>query len=151
MIRKSLNNIFRNITLEGNYDKDSVRIIQDLNADGYPDIIFMVHVEDSPSIYKVLNGKDGSEIFDIEREGTSLSLTSGDFDSDGEMESIVFYAWGKSGPRFELISGRTSDTMWNYQEFEETWMLQEYFGISEIMPACPLEPCHSGRHEASHL
>jgi outer membrane protein assembly factor BamB len=123
----------------GNIDRERVKVIQDINGDGFRDIIFEMHREDSPSVYRIVRGNDGTEIMDLEREGTSVSLSVSDLNSDGFSESMVFYAHGQSGPRFEVMSGRSRDVMWSYQEYEETWMLREMFGISDIMPACTIE------------
>ncbi len=121
---------------EDNFDTSSLRIIDDLNADSHSDIMCMVYVQDAPSVYKVLNGVSGSEIIDFEREGTTIDLGSGDGDGDGYMDSIVFYMYGSNGPLLEVLSGNNNEVLFNYVEFEESWTLQQNFGITSIMPAC---------------
>jgi len=128
--------LYKTITYDGNVEKDKIKIVEDQNGDGHSDIVFLVHITDSPSVYKIISGLDGTEIMELEREGTTLDLGVADFDGDNYDDSIVFYMYGSSGPRLEVRSGRTAEVIWNYLEYDETWMLHDTYGISTIMPAC---------------
>lgn len=127
---------YKQITYEGNFEKEKVKIVKDLNGDSYSDIVFLLHIEDSPAMYKIISGTSGSEIMEFEREGTTFELGAADFNDDGYEDSIVFYAWGSSGPRLEILSGKTSEVIWSYLRYDETWMLRDIYGIQKIMPVC---------------
>jgi hypothetical protein len=129
--------VYKEITFDdGNFDQQYLRIVDDMNGDGFKDIICMVHIQDAPSVYKLFSGDDGGTIMDIERQDTTISLRSADYDGDTYDDSIVFYPHGSGGPKLEVISGKNNQVIWSYVGFEETWMLREMFGISDIMPAC---------------
>jgi outer membrane protein assembly factor BamB len=121
---------------DGHVDRDRVSVIRDMSGDGLPDIMFRLDVEDSSPVYRIVKGTDGYEITEFEREGTSVSLAAADLNSDGLNESLAFYKHGSSGPRFEVIGGRSRDAIWSYPEYEEAWMLEDMFGITSIIPAC---------------
>jgi len=124
---------------DGSIDENRVKVIQDVNGDGVSDIIFQKHIEDSPSVYKIISGKDGSELLELERDGTSFTIAASDFNSDNSNDSIVFYSYGSSGPQLEIINGKTNEVIWNYQEIKETWMIRDILGIQTIMPACSID------------
>lgn len=124
---------------DGHFEKENLKIIDDVNGDGQLDIVCLIHVEDSPSIYKVLNGQTGAELLEFERDGTTMDLGVADFNNDGFSDSIVFYAYGSGGPRLEVLSGSSNEVLWSYLEYEETWMIRDVYGISSIMPACYIE------------
>ncbi len=124
---------------DGNIDENTFRVIDDVSGDGLPDVIFLVHVEDSPSVYRIVEGTDGTRIMELEREGTSVSLAPADFDSDGINDTIVFYAYGNQGPRLEVLGGKNGESIWSHEEYEETWMLRDVLGITSIKPACPMD------------
>lgn len=124
---------------DSDIDENRVKVIQDVNGDGVSDVIFQKNVEDSPSVYEVISGRDGSKILEFERDGTSFSLAISDFNSDNSNDSIVFYSYGSSGPQLEIINGKNNEVIWNYQEIKETWMIRDILGIQTIMPACPID------------
>jgi len=130
---------YKQITYEGNFEKEKIKIVEDINGDFHSDIIFLLYIEDSPDMYKIISGNSGSEIMEFERDGTTFELGAADFNNDGCEDSIVFYMWGSSGPRLEVLNGKTSEVFWNYLEYDETWMLRDVYGIQKIMPACSVD------------
>jgi len=124
---------------DGDIDRDRVKVIQDANGDNISDIIFKKHIKDSPSVYEIISGKDGSEILELEKDGTSFSIAASDFNSDNSNDSIIFYAHSNSGPKLEIINGRNDEVIWSYQGIKETWMIRDILGIQTIMPACSID------------
>jgi len=45
------------------------------------------------------------------------------------------------------LNGKNGETIWNYQEFEETWMLRDVLGITSINPGCPIDIDIDGTNE----
>jgi hypothetical protein len=122
----------------GNIDTSQIKIFDDLNADNFKDIMFQMHIQDSPSIYKCISGLDGTNIIQFEREGTTIDLAVSDFNGDEIKDSIVFHKYGSTGPRLEVISGKNSEAIWIFTEYEEAWEITNQYGINDIMPACSI-------------
>ncbi|MBN2330625.1 MAG: PQQ-binding-like beta-propeller repeat protein [Candidatus Aenigmarchaeota archaeon] len=123
---------------ERGIDKEKVSVIDDLNGNGVKDIVFEAYVEDAPSMYTFADGRNGFIIMEAERGGTSAALGIDDFDGNGFKDTIIFQSWSDSGePKLEIVDGRTRDTVWSYSGIDETWMLRDIYGYTNIMPAAP--------------
>lgn len=119
-------------------NNQKVTAVGDVNSDGVRDIFVEKQVPDAPSVYLILSGKNGKSLLEVEREGTMVELNAADFDGDSSNDSIIFKMWGKNGPTLDIMSGTSGDTIWSYTDLDETWMLRDIMGFTQVMPATPV-------------
>ncbi len=87
----------------------STPVVVDVNQDGVPDLVTITHLFSggSPSrqVLRVINGVDGSEIWSVDEQTTTLlpyaSPAVGDIDQDGKPEIVVASANGNRLAAFE--------------------------------------------------
>ncbi len=118
--------------------KERVAVVGDLNGNGVRDLVFERYIEDGPSLYVFVDGRNGYLIMEVERSGTVADMGVGDFDGNGFEDTIIFQLWSDSGlPKLEIIDGRSKESVWSYSGIDETWMLRDLYGYEMIMPASP--------------
>jgi len=129
--------VAKRVTTERGIDKEHTKIIDDVNGDGYKDILTQIWAEDGPSKYVVISGKTGVTILEAEREGeTNLLPSIADLDGDGSKDSIVYYRSG-GRPIVKVIGNK--GVIWVYRDLEDTWALESAFGYYSFMPAYPID------------
>lgn len=127
------------LTTKDGLNKDGATKIGDLNGNGVQDIFFEKFVQDAPSVFTIVDGKDGKILMEMERSGTDSKLSAADFNGNGFQDSIIFQMWTETGgPKLEVVDGNTRDVIWSYNGIEEAWMIRDIFGYSSAMPAAPV-------------
>ncbi|UCD04142.1 MAG: VCBS repeat-containing protein [Candidatus Woesearchaeota archaeon] len=122
--------------ITGNLNKERTVKVGDLNNNGVQDIVFERHIEDSPSVFIVVEGADGETLVEMEKRESGIKLQAADFNGNGFKDSIIFQMWTEEGgPKLEIIDGNTRDSIWNYRGIEETWIVRDILGYQTVMPA----------------
>ena len=119
---------------DANFNKESIRLVDDATGDGRQDIEVRVHRRDMPEQVVVLDSRFGNVVLTIDGDGSGGGRWIPDIDGDGSDDLLQFKRWGPQGP--ELVVKQSGSNMgeWRYPRPLETWML-DTLRIENVEPA----------------
>ena len=113
--------------------RDRIKIIDDIDGDGYRELVYQEDFKDVCSDFVIASLKRGVILTRIKDEGTILVNTS-DINSDGFKEIFVFYKWYGGRPKLEVFYKDKKKQISRIDEFHKL----ELLSYADVFPLTPV-------------
>lgn len=132
------------IEVETGMDPRQGVLVDDMDGDGAKDFAYQMHRENQPPAGVFRSSGNGRELIRLDNfDQGSITFQTGtaDFDGDGADDILLFQRWvqDREGPMFRVLSGRSGASIWEYGEYKEMYLFDQWGYTGEVQTAAPVK------------